>query len=298
VPNEDADRQFLFCGKMSPRSSESQGAAADTDKAQVLRSSQLTLVQEKIRARRAGVAGPKPMRSVPGSAACGTCFMSSQSNAKGRPEDIITCATCGVYAHPSCMHLEAELVETIRTYEWQCLECKICTMCRDAHDEDKMLFCDSCDRGYHTFCVGLAALPKGRWVCKLCGVCASCGTTTPGRPDDPKAKWCHEYAEGPRGKSAFLQTLCVSCSKLFQMGDFCPSCLVVYRTDDTDLPMVQCDTCDRWIHTECDNIDEDRYDELAEDGSHYSCLLCRGEQEERNDAFHRRNLRKQEQVHL
>lgn len=33
------------------------------------------------------------------------------------------------------------------------------------------------------------------------------------------------------------------------MGDFCPSCLVVYRTDDTDLPMVQCDTCDRWIHT-------------------------------------------------
>ena len=165
------------------------------------------------------------------------------------------------------MHLEAELVETIRTYEWQCLECKICTMCRDAHDEvrernlppgeqthhscfgfcynqdflvwsgvffcpsacamsrsdefnqpqralclplhpvcvvcvrvslslsrsrslslslsvwlcaracwiflpscvalrctpqDKMLFCDSCDRGYHTFCVGLAALPKGK----------------------------------------------------------------------------------------------------------------------------------------
>ena len=27
--------------------------------------------------------------------------------------------------------------------------------------QDKMLFCDSCDRGYHTFCVGLAALPKG-----------------------------------------------------------------------------------------------------------------------------------------
>ena len=28
-------------------------------------------------------------------------------------------------------------------------------------EKDKMLFCDSCDRGYHTFCVDLAALPKG-----------------------------------------------------------------------------------------------------------------------------------------
>lgn len=32
-----------------------------------------------------------------------------------------------------------------------------------------MLFCDRCDRGYHTFCVGLAELPSGRWVCpKFC----------------------------------------------------------------------------------------------------------------------------------
>ncbi|VDO97122.1 unnamed protein product [Soboliphyme baturini] len=39
----------------------------------------------------------------------------------------------------------------------------------DSRGEDKMLFCDKCDRGYHTFCVGLSELPSGRWICpKYC----------------------------------------------------------------------------------------------------------------------------------
>jgi hypothetical protein len=36
--------------------------------------------------------------------------------------------------------------------------------------------------------------------------------------------------------------------RLFRLGNFCPFCLIVYRSNDTDLPMVCCDTCDRWIH--------------------------------------------------
>lgn len=28
-----------------------------------------------------------------------------------------------------------------------------------------MLFCDRCDRGYHTYCVGLKAPPSGSWIC-------------------------------------------------------------------------------------------------------------------------------------
>ena len=32
-----------------------------------------------------------------------------------------------------------------------------------------MLFCDHCDRGYHTFCVNLEAPPTGLWICpKFC----------------------------------------------------------------------------------------------------------------------------------
>jgi hypothetical protein len=32
------------------------------------------------------------------------------------------------------------------------------------------MFCDRCDRGYHTFCVGLKAIPKGHWDCQSCKV--------------------------------------------------------------------------------------------------------------------------------
>ena len=30
------------------------------------------------------------------------------------------------------------------------------------------MFCDHCDRGYHTFCLGLEAIPPGRWECPSC----------------------------------------------------------------------------------------------------------------------------------
>jgi hypothetical protein len=29
----------------------------------------------------------------------------------------------------------------------QCIDCRKCSMCKDPHDDDKMMFCDSCDRG-------------------------------------------------------------------------------------------------------------------------------------------------------
>lgn len=71
-----------------------------------------------------------------------------------------------------------------------------------------MLFCDACDRGYHTFCVGLKSPPKGRWTCELCSVCASCGTDSSGGK-----KWRHEYTKGNgsgNGAVVFLQVRCRS----------------------------------------------------------------------------------------
>ena len=35
--------------------------------------------------------------------------------------------------------------------------------------QDKMMFCDQCDRGYHTFCIGMKKIPTGRWECRTCG---------------------------------------------------------------------------------------------------------------------------------
>ena len=30
------------------------------------------------------------------------------------------------------------------------------------------MFCDRCDRGFHTYCVGVKAVPSGTWLCKNC----------------------------------------------------------------------------------------------------------------------------------
>lgn len=63
--------------------------------------------------------------------------------------------------HPSCLDMSDELVCVIQTYHWQCMECKTCTVCQQPHHEDEMMFCDKCDRGYHTFCVGMDSIPTG-----------------------------------------------------------------------------------------------------------------------------------------
>ena len=56
--------------------------------------------------------------------------------------------------------------------------------CNKSEDEDKMLFCDLCDRGFHIYCVGLTEIPAGRWHCGNCATCASCGTKCPGGDEE------------------------------------------------------------------------------------------------------------------
>ena len=43
---------------------------------------------------------------------------------------------------------------------------------------------------------------------------------------------------------------------------------------------------------DCDGINEKEYAQLAKTKSKYSCVLCRGEREERMDSFHRKNRNK------
>lgn len=240
-----------------------------------------------------------PVKRAPGkykppkrpNALCGICLKGSDSNKKGFPEDLIHCSQCENSGHPSCLDMNVQLVAVIQTYPWQCMECKTCIICRDPFDEDKMLFCDECDRGYHSFCVGLKQIPVGRWTCDMCGMCASCLRRSPG--EGSTSRWKHEYTKPRDGSEAqFLQTLCNACSRLFRAGNFCPVCLKVYRNDESDLPMVCCDMCDRWVHTDCDGIDEKEYAQLARTKSKYRCVLCRGEKVERMDSFHRKNRSK------
>ncbi|XP_017932873.1 PHD finger protein 10 isoform X2 [Manacus vitellinus] len=114
-------------------------------------------------------------KSVPGykpkvipNAICGICLKGKDSNKKGKAEALIHCSQCDNSGHPSCLDMTPELVAMIKTYPWQCMECKTCIICGQPHHEEEMMFCDVCDRGYHTFCVGLDAIPSGRWICDCC----------------------------------------------------------------------------------------------------------------------------------
>uniref|UniRef100_A0A8C7DK56 PHD finger protein 10 n=1 Tax=Oncorhynchus kisutch TaxID=8019 RepID=A0A8C7DK56_ONCKI len=101
-------------------------------------------------------------------AICGICQKGKESNKKGKPEALIHCSQCKNSGHPSCLDMSEELVGLIKTYPWQCMECKTCTVCEQPHHEEEMMFCDKCDRGFHTFCVGLDSIPLGCWVCECC----------------------------------------------------------------------------------------------------------------------------------
>ena len=63
--------------------------------------------------------------------------------------------------HPSCLGMSSEAAEMALTYSWQCLECKTCSVCGDPGGEEEMVFCDHCDRGYHTFCLDMKGIPEG-----------------------------------------------------------------------------------------------------------------------------------------
>ncbi|KAI6652330.1 Bromodomain adjacent to zinc finger domain protein 1A-like [Oopsacas minuta] len=59
-----------------------------------------------------------------------------------------------------------------------------CKICRRGKDENCLLLCDKCDRGYHTFCLTppLKFIPKTDWFCP------DCQPTSPVRPKSRKAR--------------------------------------------------------------------------------------------------------------
>ncbi|KAJ1658565.1 hypothetical protein IWQ61_002210 [Dispira simplex] len=101
------------------------------------------------------------------------------SHAQGDPQlsAMVTCNKCCRPYHPICLNIiTPKLLATIRTYPWQCHECKLCTVCDDAGDEASLMICDDCERGWHMACCipPVRDLPQGRWVCSLCSGCHSC----------------------------------------------------------------------------------------------------------------------------
>ncbi|XP_076787346.1 histone acetyltransferase KAT6B isoform X5 [Arvicanthis niloticus] len=94
---------------------------------------------------------------------CSFCLGTKESNREKKPEELLSCADCGSSGHPSCLKFCPELTENVKALRWQCIECKTCSACRvQGKNADNMLFCDSCDRGFHMECCDppLSRMPK------------------------------------------------------------------------------------------------------------------------------------------
>lgn len=146
----------------------------------------------------------------------------------------LSCSKCQTKHHPRCIDFtDNALITKCMTYPWLCANCKLCEKCNKAGQDDKLLFCDVCDRGTHMFCLSppLKELPTGVWVCEKCAVCESCGTN--------QSKWCHVVNNGD-----FICTYCKDCYHDFVNDRFCPFCLETFSKDD-DVAMVCCDQCER-----------------------------------------------------
>ncbi|KAM9379815.1 histone acetyltransferase KAT6B isoform 4-T4 [Phaethornis superciliosus] len=94
---------------------------------------------------------------------CSFCLGTKESNREKKPEELLSCADCGSSGHPSCLKFCPELTTNVKALRWQCIECKTCSACRiQGKNADNMLFCDSCDRGFHMECCDppLSRMPK------------------------------------------------------------------------------------------------------------------------------------------
>eukprot|EP00026_Physarum_polycephalum_P007071 Phypoly_transcript_07124.p1 GENE.Phypoly_transcript_07124~~Phypoly_transcript_07124.p1 ORF type:complete len:533 (+),score=111.78 Phypoly_transcript_07124:62-1660(+) len=208
----------------------------------------------------------RDLSKIPANPKCETCG-GKQIN----PGQLVTCATCLKSYHPTCLSIIPEAQDKIKKLPvWKCIDCKMCEVCNDPGNEDKLMICDACDAGYHTFCISppLNRPPQGGWRCQDCVQCVHCGAKTPGT--GASCKWRANY------------TACDSCYQLYMDNKYCPVCERVYRFTDKS-PMVECEGCNRWVHIQCDGIDDEAYKQMAQDDVHYLCPVCRKEKPDPSD---------------
>ncbi|KAI5474820.1 hypothetical protein MNV49_002374 [Pseudohyphozyma bogoriensis] len=120
--------------------------------------------------RRVGPHGVPLASPYPPDSTCAFCGQ-ADLNKHGFKEVLVACYECGSAGHPTCIGWEEMgIVRKVQGYCWLCLICKRCEVCDDKGDEDDMLLCDSCDRGYHKACLNppLTSVPRGKWNCPLC----------------------------------------------------------------------------------------------------------------------------------
>eukprot|EP00106_Octopus_bimaculoides_P022470 XP_014789912.1 PREDICTED: uncharacterized protein LOC106883428 isoform X2 [Octopus bimaculoides] len=177
--------------------------------------------------------------------------------------EFVYCQLCCEPFHMFC--LEEDWRPTDKNIDnWCCYRCHYCQVCGQ---QNNLLQCKKCHETYHPECLGpnyptKPSKKKKIWICTKCVRCKSCGATTPGNSGN--ATWMHDFS------------LCYECGKLMDKGNYCPICRKCYTDDDWDSKMVQCSSCDSWVHSKCAGLTDELYmmfSHLPEDVQ-YICSLC------------------------
>ncbi|KAM9852299.1 histone-lysine N-methyltransferase 2B [Aulostomus maculatus] len=189
------------------------------------------------------------------------CFLCAS---KGQHE-MLYCQVCCEPFHWFCLD-PAERPSVDNKENWCCRHCKFCHVCGRKNRQSKpLLECERCQNCYHASCLG-PNYPKHNkkrkaWVCMTCIRCKSCGVT-PGKCWD--TDWNHDKG------------LCPDCSKLYEQGNYCPICFKCYEDNDYDSQMMQCGTCNHWVHAKCEDLTDELYEILSSlpESVVYSCRPC------------------------
>jgi SET domain/Bromodomain/PHD-like zinc-binding domain/PHD-finger/F/Y-rich N-terminus/PWWP domain len=206
---------------------------------------------------------------------------------------MLSCIDCGEVFHAYCVAPtlykrilefsdgDASLLQFIISsinHRWRCNDCKICEICGEcsASEENHLLYCDSCDLGYHAYCVSPIVHPisaSEEWFCGRCLLpCTSSNCSS--RMTASVTSWSNNREK------------CLPCSSRDSMihvqsihdlmvNNSCPGC----NNQDTELDMIQCDKCSRWTHYSCDSaVLTPEFISLLNSNkvvSKYSCLACK-----------------------
>jgi hypothetical protein len=84
---------------------------------------------------------------------------------------LLTILDCAETFHWFCMDPAVPVPAKFRGH-WRCAHCKVCETCNDTGNEGQLLVCESCDRGFHTYCLqpALETVPEGAWLCTDCNI--------------------------------------------------------------------------------------------------------------------------------
>jgi len=254
-------------GSESDSSDSSSGSSSDSDSedeeenqspSKKVKTEEVAAVVPEVVKEEVAVKPKSTVDEVRPHAVCKMCQGNMSANKLGLGEMLLNCTKCQQSCHPTCAGLHLDLIQHVTTYQWECTDCKMCLKCQDPADEDKMLFCDLCDRGYHIYCVGLDEVPSGRWHCFNCAECVSCQTKEPFQPGKADLRyqhgWAHETKINMKGEKVFSHTMCQSCHKNWKKGLFCPDCNGTFDRDNQKTS--NCWVCSRTHHISCVGLDK------------------------------------------